>query len=153
MLIKSAAVEPWLDQVRLLFREYQQSLDTDLCFQHFAEELATLPGKYAPPRGRLYLAQADNLPAGCVAVRPLDEHRCELKRLYVRPQFRGRQLGKTLTQQAMAAAKEIGYRQMLLDTLPSMQTAQKLYHALGFREIAPYYANPLPGTKYLAVDL
>lgn len=153
LLIKNVTAEPLLGEVRKLFSEYQRSLTIDLAFQHFEEELATLPGKYAPPRGRLYVAFVDDTATGCVALRPLQVGQCELKRLYVRPQFRGQGFGAMLAQQAIAAAKQIGYRQMLLDTLSSMQTAQALYQTLGFREIAPYYANPYKGTKYMCLDL
>jgi GNAT superfamily N-acetyltransferase len=140
--------------VHELFVEYADWLDFDLCFQGFDEELATLPGKYAPPRGGLWLAWVGGAPAGVVGLRPLDEGVCELKRLWVRPAFRGRDLGRRLTETAIAAARAAGYRSMRLDTIGRlMQKARVLYESLGFRETAPYYRNPHPGADYLELDL
>ena len=134
--------------VRTLFREYQQFLDVDLCFQDFAAELATLPGRYAPPRGRLLLAMAETAAAGCVALRPLDEDLCEMKRLFVRPAWRGQGLGLRLARQIIADATALGYAIMRLDTLDTLEPAMRLYTALGFQRCAPYYPNPLPGVVY-----
>lgn len=142
-----------LDDVKALFREYAASLNVDLCFQRFDEELDGLPGRYARPDGRLYLALAGGSPAGCVALRRLDEGRCEMKRLYVRPVFRTLGLGRALVWRLIGDARALGYREMLLDTLPEMGGAQTLYQKLGFSDIPPYYANPLPGARYMRLAL
>ena len=143
---------------RELFLEYAKALSVDLCFQDFTRELHELPGKYAPPAGRLFLAYyndtsiAERL-AGCGALRPFSAEICEMKRLYVRPEFRGRGMGRALTLALITAATEIGYRAVRLDTLPEMREAHKLYRALGFREIAAYCSNPVEGVRYLERDL
>lgn len=136
-----------------LIRAYLASLDIDLGFQAVDAELADLPGSYGPPRGCLLLARVDGLPAGCVGVRPCAASICELKRLYVDPAARGLALGQQLCEGAIAQARRLGYRAMRLDTLPSQQSAQALYRRLGFRSIAPYRANPVPGTQYLELAL
>ncbi len=138
-----------------LFRAYAASLDIDLCFQGFEDELATMPGKYAPPAGELLLARnAAGEPAGCIALRPLAEPGlCEMKRLYVAPAGRGLGLGRRLAEAIVAEARRIGYRRMVLDTLPSMVAARALYASLGFAETTPYYATPLTGTLFLALEL
>ena len=138
---------------RALFAEYAASLDVDLAFQGFAEELAALPAGYEAPTGTLLLADRDGAPIGCAAVRALEGGTCELKRLFVRPSARGLGLGRTLTERALERARELGYRRVRLDTLPSMSAAFALYRELGFREIAPYRFNPVPGTRYLERDL
>jgi ribosomal protein S18 acetylase RimI-like enzyme len=137
---------------RELFTEYADWLQVDLCFQGFAQELATLPGKYARPRGRLYLAGEPV--AGCIALRPLDEDGvAEVKRLYVRPEARGTGLGFALVEAVVRDARAIGYRELRLDTLPTMGDALRLYKRLGFAERSPYYHNPVPGTVYMSLAL
>ncbi|HYF17958.1 MAG TPA: GNAT family N-acetyltransferase [Ramlibacter sp.] len=146
-----------LDATRAIIREYAQGLGVDLCFQSLEEELAGLPGEYAPPRGTLLLAQVDGAVAGCCALRPLDSsdypNAAEMKRLYVRRAFRGFGLGRQLAEAALDAARQAGYACVLLDTLDDMEAARSLYDELGFEEIEPYYHNPIPGAHYLKVDL
>lgn len=151
--IRAADVANDLPVVRELFREYTDSLGVDLAFQGFEAELAALPGKYAPPAGRLLLAWRDAAPLGCVALRPLGAGDCEMKRLYVRPQARGERLGRQLAQRVCAEARSAGYARICLDTLPSMASAQALYRSLGFVPIEPYVFNPIAGTQFLALDL
>lgn len=140
--------------IRELFREYQQGLGISLCFQDFETELATLPGRYAPPGGTILLAAVQGQPAGCVALRPLDAPGvCEMKRLYVRPGHQGTGLGRALAEAVVGAARRKGYAAMRLDTLPAMGRAIALYESLGFRDIAPYCENPHPGVRYLQLDL
>lgn len=146
-----------IEAVRDIFREYAQGLGVDLCFQNFEQELAQLPGDYAPPRGALLLAMVDGKLAGCCAMRPLDSadypNAAEMKRLYVRPQFRGLGLGRQLADAALDAARQGGYACVLLDTLNDMEAARALYVDLGFEEIPPYYHNPIPGAHYLMAKL
>jgi len=138
-----------IEAVRTLFREYERFLGVDLCFQGFEEELATLPGRYAPPQGRLLLAQVGEQAAGCVALRPLQEAGvCEMKRLFIRPAYRGQGLGLMLAQRIIHAAITVGYTVMRLDTLDTLERAMQIYETLGFQRCAPYYANPLPGVVY-----
>lgn len=144
---------PRLALVRELFREYAASLSFDLGFQGFGEELAGLPGGYAPPDGRLLLALADGAAAGCVALRRHDERSAELKRLYVRPHARGSGAGRALVEAALAAARAAGYERVVLDTVPGMESAQALYRSLGFVDIAPYRHNPVPGAAFLELSL
>jgi putative acetyltransferase len=140
-------------QVRELFLEYAQSLGFSLCFQSFDQELADLPGDYAPPRGRLLLAQQDGQAAGCVALHALDAGIGEMKRLYLRPQFRGRGLGRILAERILAEARAIGYKRVRLDTVePVMKDAVAMYRKLGFKEIASYRANPMAGALYMEID-
>ena len=150
---EAAATPADIDLARLLFHEYETSLGISLCFQGFEEELAGLPGAYAPPRGRLLLAREENAPAGCGALRPLADDICEMKRLYVRQAFRGRGVGRLLAGSLIAEARTIGYARMRLDTLPSMTAAIPLYRSLGFREIPPYTKNPVPGALFLEKEL
>lgn len=146
-----------LDDVRAIFREYADGLGVDLCFQQFDEELAGLPGEYAPPRGALFLARVDGELAGCCALRPFDNadypNAAEMKRLYVRKAFRGFGLGRQLAEATLDAARQAGYACVLLDTLDDMEAARALYEGLGFEEIPPYYHNPIPGAHYLMAEL
>ena len=141
-------------QVRELFLEYAQSLGFSLCFQSFDAELAGLPGDYAPPDGRLLLAQYEDQLAGCVALHKLDADNCEMKRLYLRPQFRGKRLGRALAEQITAEARHIGYRRIRLDTVePVMKDAVAMYRKIGFQEVAPYRLNPIAGALYMELEL
>ncbi|MGB3747284.1 MAG: GNAT family N-acetyltransferase [Rhodanobacter sp.] len=153
--IAPASLPDDVDTVRELFTEYVDSLGIDLSFQDVATELAQLPGKYAPPRGVILLARdGAGATPGCVALRPWPQPGvCEIKRLYVRPAARGHALGRQLAEAAIAWAVRAGYVRVLLDTLASMVAARQLYVALGFRPVAPYYDNPLPGTLYMALEL
>jgi putative acetyltransferase len=145
------------EAIRTLFVEYQTHLGIDLCFQGFEAELRELPGAYAEPMGVLLLACVDDRPAGCCAFRPLvnSDHlnACEMKRLFVRPAFRGLGLGRQLVERTMTLAQIAGYATMLLDTLSDMETARALYQEAGFVEVAPYYHNPIPGAHYLMARL
>ena len=151
--IENAASLKLISVARELFVEYSQSLEVDLCFQDFARELETLPGQYAAPAGRLLLAWAGQQAVGCGALRPLGEANCEMKRLYVRPAFRGEGTGRALVEVLIEAARNIGHRRLRLDTLPSMSEAIALYRSLGFKQIAPYRPNPVPGALFLELDL
>ena len=146
-----------LKAVRCLFEEYASSLKVDLCFQNFSEELSSLPGDYAPPRGALLTVSLDGNLAGCCALRPLDTtdypNACEMKRLYVRNAFRGYGLGRLLTEAILEAARQANYNCVLLDTLTEMESARSLYEDLGFVEVPPYYFNPIEGAHYLMVKL
>ena len=155
-LLQPASVADW-EATRVIFQEYAASLKVDLCFQGFDAELAELPGAYAPPAGTLLLACVDGEPAGCCAMRPLfnTDHlnACEMKRLFVRPAFRGFGLGRMLVERILSDGQLAGYTTMLLDTLSDMETARALYQEMGFVEVAPYYHSPIPGAHYLKVDL
>ena len=140
--------------IRELFLEYANSLGFSLCFQSFDHELASLPGDYAQPRGRLVLARQEGVAAGCVALHRLEDGICEMKRLYVRPQFRGRGLGKLLAQHIIREARALGYQQLRLDTVePTMREAVAMYRKMGFREVAPYRPNPIEGALYMELTL
>jgi len=152
-IIQSQSAED-ITHARELFREYEGWLDVDLCFQSFEKELAEPPGKYAPPDGRLLLAMNNGQVAGCAALRKIDRGICEIKRLFLRPQFRGQGLGRQLAEAIIREAKQIGYERMRLDTLPpKMNDAIALYRSLGFKDIEPDYDNPVPGAKFMELDL
>jgi ribosomal protein S18 acetylase RimI-like enzyme len=156
--IEHATSDTAVREVRSLFVEYAQSLSFSLDFQGFAEELDTLPSSYAPPKGRLLLAMLNGASAGCVALRPLEDGICEMKRLYVRPEFRGqrfggRSIGITLVIELLKEAQRMGYKKMRLDTVSSMKRANALYKALGFRQIEPYCFNPFDDAIFMELDL
>jgi ribosomal protein S18 acetylase RimI-like enzyme len=140
-------------EVHTLFEEYAASLEVDLCFQGFEQELAALPGDYARPNGRLLLACWNDEVAGCVALRRIGTHVCEMKRLYVRPAYRSHGVGRALALRVIGEARQAGYRSMRLDSLPSMKSALRLYRTLGFQDIAPYRDNPVEGTAFLELQL
>ena len=156
-----AAHDPeWIPTVRALFEEYGASLGFHLCFQSFDDELRTLPGKYAPPAGRIYLAlteaadaAASGVAVGCVALRPLEDGACELKRMYVRPDWRRAGVARALAERLIVDARAIGYRVMRLDTLHTMTAANRLYEALGFRDAPAYCYNPFPEARYMEFAL
>lgn len=158
--IPQPAIEIWpvstsaeMESIRQLFLAYVQSLETDLAFQHFQEELVSLPGKYAPPKGALFLALVEGKAAGCIALRPMEDKICEMKRLYVDPEYRHLGLGKQLVEKIIDAGQKLGYSTMRLDTLTSMTAALALYRSQGFREIPPYTYNPLDGATYMERSL
>ena len=140
-------------EARSLFEEYAKTLDIDLGFQNFATELEQLRVMYAPPRGCLLLAHRGEAIVGCVALRPFEGDVCEMKRLYVRPAARGLEFGRELAKSVIERACTAGYRRMVLDTLARLKPAHSLYRSLGFREVAPYYANPIEGAVYMELDL
>jgi ribosomal protein S18 acetylase RimI-like enzyme len=151
--IAQASTAGEIATVRALFREYQGLLGVDLCFQGFEAEVEGLPGSYAPPGGRLLLATSDGAPVGCAALHGLEPPRSEMKRLFVRPAARGLGVGRALVSRILDEARAIGYSEVVLDTLPSMTEARRLYEQFGFHDIPPYRANPVPGTAYLAKEL
>jgi len=152
--IIQAASPAQIEQTRELFLEYAKSLGFSLCFQNFDQELAGLPGHYAPPKGRLLLAEYEGQLAGCVALRELDAGICEMKRLYVRPPARGKGLGRAIAEHLIAEARNMGYARMRLDTVePVMHDAVAMYRRLGFREIPPYCKNPIAGALYMELSL
>lgn len=154
LFISQAISQREIAQARELFLEYSESLGFSLCFQSFDKELAELPGGYAPPRGRLLLATYAGDSSGCVALHDLGENVAEMKRLYVRPRYRGKRLGFALVQQLLDEARQIGYRSIRLDTVePIMKDAVKMYRRLGFREIPPYRTNPIEGALYMELEL
>jgi len=153
-VLAQAESPPQIEQARELFLEYAHSLGFSLCFQNFDQELAGLPGRYASPEGRLLLAEYAGQLAGCIALHRLEDRVCEMKRLYVRPQFRGRGLGGALAERVIADARSLGYSHMRLDTVePLMQDAIRMYRRLGFREIPPYCCNPIEGAVYMELRL
>lgn len=143
-----------VQRARTLFEEYASGLGFSLCFQGFDQELANLPGDYAPPDGRLLLAEEGDELAGCIAMRKLEPHVCEMKRLFLRPAYRGRGLGRALVQSIIDEARKLGYTFMRLDTVPGrMDDAIALYRSIGFVEIGPYCENPVEGAKFFELDL
>lgn len=153
-IIRTVTSREEMEPVRVLFREYADSLGFDLCFQNFVDELAGLPGPYAPPTGCLLLATVEGDPAACVALKPLAEGVCEMKRLFVRPQYRGTRLGRRLAEWIIAEARRLGYQAIRLDTVPSvMAGAVRLYRSLGFQEIPAYCFNPIAGALYMELQL
>jgi putative acetyltransferase len=155
MMVKiiHATTKESIENAKTLIREYAESLEFDLDFQNFDQELDDFPGQYDMPKGRLYLAMDEGHPVGCVALRDLGDGICEMKRLYVRPDSRGKNIGKLLAKTVIAAAEELGYDRMRLDTIPSMKQANMLYKALGFNEIAPYRFNPIEGATFFELNL
>ena len=152
--LRPAESVPEIASIRELFLEYANSLGFSLCFQSFDQELASLPGDYAQPQGRLLLATREGVTAGCVALHPLRDGICEMKRLYVRPQFRGQGLGKQLADEIIREARAIGYTLLRLDTVaPVMPEAVAMYRKMGFHEIAPYRPNPIEGALYMELTL
>lgn len=152
--LTQAATPSDIEQARELFKEYEASLGISLCFQNFAEELANLPGDYAPPRGRLLLAREIEQVMGCVALRPVGPTTCEMKRLFVRPEYRDRRLGRILVEAIVEEARKIGYTHMRLDTMSDrMGRAIELYKSVGFVDIEPYYHSPVDTTKFMELDL
>ena len=151
--IVHAVSQEQISIVRELFIEYAQSLNVDLCFENLDKEVKELPGVYAPPQGSLLLAKDGTRIAGCVALKKVDNRVCEMKRLYVRAEFRGQGLGKKLTMSIREEARNIGYERMRLDTLPSMKEAIALYRSLGFVEIPPYRDLPVPGALFMQITL
>jgi putative acetyltransferase len=153
MNISQAQSKEEIAAIRTLFEEYAAQLGVDLSYQGFSRELAELPGAYAPLRGRLLLASWDDVPAGCVALRPVDNQTCEMKRLFVRPERQGLGLGRKLVERAIAEARAVGYSTMLLDTLPTMHGALRLYESLGFVRRAPYFQTPIEGNVFMELRL
>jgi putative acetyltransferase len=151
--IIEANTDRLIAEAKGLFQEYAESLGFDLCFQNFEQELIDFPGQYSPPRGRLFLAVSENHPIGCVGLRDFGSNMCEMKRLYVRPDFRGQSAGRLLAQKVIDAAREIGYDCMRLDTIPFMKSANHLYRSLGFKEIQAYRPNPIAGALFLELTL
>jgi len=152
-VIIEAASRPQYETISALFREYEAGLAFDLCFQHFDQELANLPGEYSRPQGCLLMAEVKGMPGGCVAVRPFSGAVCEMKRLYVRQSYRGLGLGRMLCTRAIGEAKAMGYASMRLDTIKTMIAARTLYASLGFKARPAYRHNPLPEVEYLELDL
>ncbi|MFX1328328.1 MAG: GNAT family N-acetyltransferase [Promethearchaeota archaeon] len=153
LVIKQATSEEHINLIRELFMEYANCLDFDLDFQDFEEELKKLPGDYAPPDGCILLAFYNDELAGCVGLRKFEDEKCEMKRLYVRPKFRKKNIGKILSKEIIQKSKQIGYKYMRLDTLPFMKDAIKLYIALGFKEIPAYRYNPFENAKFFELKL
>mgnify|MGYP005752343779 FL=1 len=142
-----------LEEIKMLFQEYTSSLGFDLSFQNYEQEYRSLPGKYAPPKGRLYLLVCEGIAAGCVALKPLEENICEMKRLYIKKEYRKHHFGEELAKKVIEDAKAIGYEKMYLDTMSFMKSAIGLYQKLGFEAVEPYYENPMEGVLYFQLPL
>lgn len=154
LTIRAASGPDDIAIIRELFLEYASSLGFSLCFQGFDQEIERLPGEYSPPDGRLFIAEYDGKVAGCIALKRLGPDICEMKRLYVRNDFRGLRLGRTLAEKLLSEARQIGYKKMALDTIEDkMKSAVALYRLLGFKPCAPYYHNPIPGALYMELEL
>jgi putative acetyltransferase len=154
LTISQANTPADIDDARTLFKEYEADIGISLCFQNFDRELANLPGDYAPPDGRLFLAKDDDELAGCIALRKLAPGVCEMKRLFVRPAYRGTGLGRVLVERIIDEARRLGYTHMRLDTMPGrMDKAIALYRSIGFVEIAPYYVNPVADATFMELKL
>jgi putative acetyltransferase len=151
--IVEANTKEFVERAKELIREYSQSLEFDLGFQDFDKEMEDFPGQYTSPKGCLYIALDENQPVGCVALRDLGQDICEMKRLYVKPLFRGQKVGKLLAEVVIKAARDMGYDYMRLDTIPSMKQANMLYNALGFKQIPPYRFNPIEGATFFELNL
>jgi len=151
--IRTARFPQDREAARALLLEYQAAIGIDLCFQGFEAELRDLPGGYAEPRGCFLCAEADARLVGCVALKPLDADAAEMKRLYVRPSYRGARIAAQLVLELIRRARPLGYTRICLDTLPGMERAQRLYSSLGFTDIAPYTHKPIPGARYMALEL
>lgn len=151
--IVEANTKELIEQAKELIREYAQSLEFDLGFQDFDQEMENFPGQYASPKGCLYIALDENQPIGCVAVRDFGQGICEMKRLYVKPNFRGQKVGKLLADVVIKAARDMGYDYIRLDTIPSMKQANMLYNSLGFKQIVPYRFNPIEGATFFELNL
>lgn len=153
MDVKIVSAYEDIENVKILFREYVNMLGINLDFQDFENELNTLPGKYSSPKGRIYIAYYNDKLAGCIALRSFEKNSCEMKRLFVRPEFRGHNIGGLLVDKIISDAKEIGYEFMFLDTLTSLKSAVSLYKKKGFQEVNPYYDNPLDDVLYFKLNL
>lgn len=154
LILVQVTADDQIQRARELFKEYEASIGVSLCFQSFEQELATLPGKYAPPSGRLFIAYFDEQLVGCIALRKLDADTCEMKRLFLRSSVRGKGLGRKLVEAIINEARSIGYKRICLDTMPGrMDSAIALYEALGFKEIGPYYDTPVGDTKFMELKL
>lgn len=154
LTILQAKTDTQINDARRLFREYEEWLDLDLCFQGFEDELAGLPGRYAPPAGRLLLAYHEKRLAGCIALRKLDQGVSEMKRLFVRPEFRGKQIGERLVKHVIDCARVLGYKRLMLDTYPAkMAKAVSLYHSQGFTPTGAYYDNPSKDVLFMELAL
>jgi ribosomal protein S18 acetylase RimI-like enzyme len=153
LILRQVQISREVEEARELFREYHRSLGVDLCFQDFDREVAALPGEYTSPSGRLLLCFLEEELAGCIALRRIDATTCEMKRLYVRPSFRSKHLGRKMAEAIIGEARDIGYTLMKLDTLPTMTEAIRLYTSLGFKTTQPYRLNPVPGALFMELDL
>lgn len=151
--IVEANTDELIAKAKALFKAYAASLDFDLCFQNFDQEMKEFPRQYSPPAGCLFLAVENNTAFGCIGLRRFDDQTCEMKRLYIKPEFRGTGAGRLLVDIVIKSAKLLNYKAMRLDTLPSMKRATNLYISLGFRRIEPYRHNPIKGTVYMELDL